>query len=288
MPLTLIEGSYRILNSAPDGDSVRFYPDDPAAFSKAHLRVRTNQAGGAQLRLDGIDTLETHYQPQVAGFGMTHQPMKLARGAAGALLEFLGFQNVQRGPNETVTAATPAQVLGYILTRFSDKYGRCVAFAFKGSSPQADLSNAFLDVALFKQSANEHMLSSGFAYPTYYSKLFFDIRGAMTAAVDAARGAKAGLWPKDVSTKGFTVPDLKTLTDRVVIMPKLYRRLIDYLAINDGSVSLAGFSAYLATRDDRLFILSTGHATGFDFVVEVNGQNVRMTRPPEDLVFLEG
>ncbi|MDT2007138.1 hypothetical protein FXW78_26045 [Rhodococcus opacus] len=28
---------YRILNAAPDGDSVRFYPDDPQAFARAGL-----------------------------------------------------------------------------------------------------------------------------------------------------------------------------------------------------------------------------------------------------------
>ena len=29
MPMLVIAGEYRIVGAAPDGDSVRFYPDDP-------------------------------------------------------------------------------------------------------------------------------------------------------------------------------------------------------------------------------------------------------------------
>jgi hypothetical protein len=59
MPLFSIAGTYRVIGASPDGDSVRFYPDDRTAFSRAGLAVRLNAGGGAQLRLDGIDALET-------------------------------------------------------------------------------------------------------------------------------------------------------------------------------------------------------------------------------------
>jgi hypothetical protein len=83
------------------------------------------------------------------------------------------------------------------------------------------------------------------------------------------------------------VADLATLTDEVVVLPKLFRRLVDYLQLNGGDPALDGFSAYLAQRGDPLFILSTGHYTGFDYVVKVTGQAVRLTTAPEDLVFQE-
>jgi hypothetical protein len=39
---------------------------------------------------------------------------------------------------------------------------------------------------------------------------------------------------------------------------------------------------------DKFFILSTGHSTtGLDVIVEITGNNVKMTRPIEDLVFYE-
>src|SRR4051812_27221756 len=95
MPLSAIPGSFRILGASPDGDSVRFYPDDPGAFAAAGLQVRTNAAGGAQLRLDAIDALETHYTPRSAPHPW-HQPADLGGGAATALLDLLGFTDIQR------------------------------------------------------------------------------------------------------------------------------------------------------------------------------------------------
>ena len=87
--------------------------------------------------------------------------------------------------------------------------------------------------------------------------------------------------------KGVEVESLATLTDDAVILPKLFRRLVDYLTLNDDDPALAGFPAYLAQRQDQVFILSTGHYTGFDYVVEVKKQVVRLTVAPEDLVFQE-
>jgi len=73
MPMLLIAGTFRVHGAAPDGDSVRFYPTDPAEWDllEGQHKVRRNSAGGAQLRLDGIDALETHY---TAGRAHVHQP----------------------------------------------------------------------------------------------------------------------------------------------------------------------------------------------------------------------
>ena len=62
----------------------------------------------------------------------------------------------------------------------------------------------------------------------------------------------------------------------------------DYLALNDGDLSLSGFRAYVEQRNDRMVILPAGQVTGFDFVIDVQGQRVRLTVPPENLVFMEG
>jgi len=105
--------------------------------------------------------------------------------------------------------------------------------------------------------------------------------------VQAARAAGTGLWPTDVATTGFTVTGEATITTDVVIMPKLFRRLADYLALNDGASSLAGLPTFLAAQDDRLVVVSEGRFTGFDNVIEVTGQQVKLLYPPEDLVFME-
>ena len=131
MPITLIKGFYRILDTSPDGDSVRFYPRDPNVWAASGIAVRTNPAGGVQLRLDAIDALETHYTPPQASASW-RQPAGLGDGAGAALLDLLGFSGVARDERGYVTSATPAQTPGYILTRFADMYGRAVATALAG------------------------------------------------------------------------------------------------------------------------------------------------------------
>jgi hypothetical protein len=82
------------------------------------------------------------------------------------------------------------------------------------------------------------------------------------------------------------VKGLDSLENDMVIVPKLFRRLVDYLALGDPA--LAGFPGFLDQAADRFFILSTGHSTtGLDVVVEFDGTTVRMTHPIEDLVFDE-
>jgi hypothetical protein len=102
-----------------------------------------------------------------------------------------GFTDVQRD-GERVTASTPEQTEGHILTRFADKYGRAVSFAYAGASDHEDLSSVFMDAALLQQSANHQLIASGLVYPTYYSKLFPDLRNALTAATNQARIKPAG------------------------------------------------------------------------------------------------
>jgi hypothetical protein len=285
MPMLCLAGTYRIVASAPDGDSIRFYPDDPAQWERVpggHA-VQTNATGGAQIRLDGIDALETHYSPR--GSGPLHQPLQLAHQAGDELLRWLGFRGVQRD-GEEVTAATPDRLPGFLLTRGADLYGRCVALAGRGDPPGRSGAQVNVNLTLLRRTANHRLMATGLAYPTFYLKLYPDLRRELAKQAQQAR-PKTGVWALDRTQKGVEVESLATLTDDAVILPKLFRRLVDYLALNDDDPDLAGFPAYLAQRPDQVFILSTGHYTGFDYVVEVKKQVVRLTVAPEDLVFQE-
>jgi hypothetical protein len=200
--------------------------------------------------------------------------------------DWLGFSNVVRAQDETVTACTPATVPGFILTRQADAYGRCIALVGRGDSPQASGSPVFVDVEMLKTTAHHHLISTGLAYPTYYRALFPDLRNELTNAAAQARTSGLGVWPQDRTTSGADVTGLDSLQDDVIIVPKLFRRLVEYLHLGDPS--LAGFPAFLDQAADGFFILSTGHATvGLDLIVDVQGNNLRMTRPIEDLVFDE-
>ena len=149
-----------------------------------------------------------------------------------------------------------------------------------------DGSSVFVDVDVLRTTANHHLMTQGLVYPTYYRALFPDLRNELTAVANRARDSGFGVWPGDKTTAGFDVTGLDVLEDDVVIVPKLFRRLADYLHLGDDS--MAGFPAFLDQAADKFFILSTGHSTtGLDAVVEVTGNTVKMTYPIEDLVFDE-
>lgn len=285
MPLSIIKGHYRIAHSEPDGDSIHFYPQNRRAFRTLHLPARIHN-GAVQLRLDAIDALETHYAPRTRGSFLQHQPLDLAHGARDQLLSLLDFTDV-RLDGEMVRSSTPAQTEGYILTRFADTYGRPVSFAYAGRSEHEDLSAVHVDEQLLAASVNYQLVARGLVYPTYYSKLYPELRRSLTEAVAQARKDKAGVWSADATTNGATISNFDELDNQLVILPKLFRRLVDYLALGGGSASLSDFVEFLAARDDRLIVLSDQHVTGLDNITEVEGQTVRLTHPPEDLVFLE-
>ncbi|MEV5309463.1 nuclease [Streptomyces sp. NPDC052610] len=288
MPMLLIKGTYKIVGASPDGDSVRFYPDDPKQWDLLRgRRVRRNRKGGAQLRLDGIDTLETHYRPPRGP--ELHQPPPFADKAAEELLSWLGFEDVQRNSDGIVTSSDPESTPGYIFTRGADVNGRCVALAGRGTdAPGTSGRPVDVTVGHLRETANHHQLTEGLAYPTFYRKLFADLRQEMTTAAQQARQANKGLWPKDQTLSGVKLQGMSTLTDHAVLWPKLFRRLADYLQLNDGDPSLEGFPAYLEQRDDRLFILSTGQWTGLDTVIDItNGNTLKVVHALEDLVFDE-
>src|SRR4051812_20750043 len=288
MPMTLVKGHYRIVGASPDGDSVRFYPLDPGVWAAAGIVVRRNSTGGVQLRLDAIDALETHYTPPHAR-SPWRQPVDLGDGAASALLDLLGFQTVVRVERVYAPSATPEETPGYILTRFADKYGRAVATAFPGGrrGRGVDGSSVYLDVDELHRSVNYQLLGAGWVYPTFYSQLYVDLREDLAAAAVAARTAGKGVWAQDATLSGFRLASRTELSEDLVILPKLFRRLAEYLSLDEtGKVSLAGFPAFLAAHGDRLFTVPAGQATTLDTLITRRGQTLTLTLPPEQIVFI--
>jgi hypothetical protein len=104
-----------------------------------------------------------------------------------------------------------------------------------------------------------------------------------------ARTAKKGVWAQDATLTGFRLASRIQLTDRLVIMPKLFRRLAEYLSLDEtGKVDLAGFPTFLAAHGDRLFTVTAGQATSLGTLVARRGQTLHLTTPPEQIVFQEG
>ena len=230
-----------------------------------------------------IDALETHY-----GSPRTHQPLAWRTPPPPSCST--GWVSAMSFAHRTKRShpSTPDTVAGYILT----PRGRPLRALHLPSSDAATRrrpsgSRFFVDVDALRTTANHHLIKQGLAYPTYYRALFPDLRNELTAAAKQARDSRdSGCGPATQPPPAPTSPGSTPSRTTSSIVPKLFRRLVDYLHLGDDS--MAGFPAFLDQAADKFFILSTGHSTtGLDAVVEVDGNKVKMTQPIEDLVFDE-
>ncbi len=298
---TSIAGRFRIAGTSPDGDSVRFTADEPGVWRDAGIRARVNAAGSTQLRLDAIDALETHYAPPGGG-GQWRQPPEFAVRATESLLTRLGFDGWRRDPDTgTISNPEPAEVPGWIVTAGADLNGRPVSFVLAGDRATADArwsagggdGPVALTPDMLGATVNAGQLADGLAYPTFYTDLAADLRDALAAITATARTAGTGIWAADVTTSGFVLTGRTQLETEVVLLPKLFRRLAEYLSLDgpetgpSAGVSLAGFRDFLAVSADAVRVLPDGPLTTLADLVRVEGQRVALAVEPERLVFSE-
>jgi hypothetical protein len=142
----------------------------------------------------------------------------------------------------------------------------------------------FLRASLLNRSLNYRSLAAGQAYPLFYDTLFADLRSVLAQAAATARQAGSGLWPQDRSQTGLAVTGQVELEQQGVVFPKLFRRLSEFVAQQAGG--LGGFLPWLAASEEQVLDLTEGNFTHFDNVVVVEGDQVRLLRLPEELVFV--
>lgn len=297
MPYKLITGEFIIhypespaSGPEPDGDTVRFRP-----HSKELLReleqpgrfVDFNRQGMVSLRLEAIDALETH-------FNEMHQELDIALRARDRLLEALGFGEIEyyreRSRQFKVEKVERHPRPGYILARSLDTHGRVISFVFPGEAPEPDGSSIFVSETRVLESLNALLLKEGLVYPTFYDSLPAELRTPLARLSRMARLEGIGLWPEaqDLPDRGASAHSLAAL-ERLVILPKLFRRLANYFA--SGERGLSNFDRWLRadpeTRDDALLLpeQQTGHLHD---IVRVEGNTLRLTVLPEDFVILDG
>jgi hypothetical protein len=278
MSFTLIKGTFHVVGYSPDGDSIRFKAKDSSLWKKlSGPAVELNARGHAQLRIEAVDALETHYQ----GF---YQPHKPARAAARYLLFHLGINEVVWDETQSTVIKAQDGTEGYILARSTESNRRPVAFVFAGETEERDGAEITLDESILKESFNYSLLASGLAYPMYYNGLFSDLRLPLTKVVTRARAEGKGLWPYDKTTRGFPVSDLDAITKEVAIFPKLFRRIIDYMG-EGGKID--GFKEHIQKGCEPLVRIQQVHFTRLDAIVDVKGEKVRLAESPENLIFMD-
>ncbi len=280
MPFKVIKGTFHLVGYSPDGDSIRFKASDQSKWaSLTGGKVKLNSRNHAQLRIEAIDTLETHYEKQ-------HQPIEFADQAASQLFKLLGIKNVVWNPSRSQVTSAEDGVDGYIISRMAEKYGRPVSFVFAGSHDFVDGQDIYLDKAIARKSVNFKLLTKGMAYPTFYDGMFYDLRELFAQGTSKARVAKLGVWSKDMTNKYFKVDNLLDITEAHVILPKLFRRMTAYIKMN-GGFNPVDFVSSLSLVPEKVLILSILHFTHFDNLISVNDDGqIRLDYQPEDIVFL--
>jgi endonuclease YncB( thermonuclease family) len=276
-----LHGRYQILGQAPDGDSLRFIPDHPEMLrGEIFSGVVLHADGGFTLRLDGVDAPETHYLGR-QGLGVLAQPSPWADQAAAQLLAFLGFDSVLRAADETVLQATPQSVRGTVALMRGDRFGRGVGLAFAGN---VDWGRGELSGQMVEQSANGFMACSGLAYPTFYTDTHDLVQSQMIELIQVARNKGLGLWPVDCTQQGFAWQDLSGLCQRQLILPKLFRRLVDFCGTAPGATFLQ-FQENLSLEVGTVVLLPQKARVEFADLLDEQAGIMSLLVPPEGILF---
>jgi hypothetical protein len=230
MNYVLLKGIYHIVGSSPDGDSIKFKAMNPAVwqlinseFGEEFKTNYTTNDGAVQLRLQGVDALETHYsapKPTVPAdlkgktsatlqeppYMSLSQPAAMAKGAAEYFMKLLGISEVKwrnsaRGSYITEARMTVGShtavikekgkdgVPGFIVTGDIEKNGRPISWVFPGDIAIKDGAAISTDqlAEIADKSANYELLRSGMIYPLYYMTLAGKLRRKLDEAVQTAQ-----------------------------------------------------------------------------------------------------
>jgi endonuclease YncB( thermonuclease family) len=282
----VVPGEAVLVGKQPDGDSVRFRPDDPDLLGRLEHGDRVDPAGDGtvQLRFDGIDAPELHYQGRAQPRGDT---------ARDDLLAHLGFTGVRfRDDGATVTASTPRSLPLVILSRLVEVNGRPVAVVFAGADAdrlgEAAGGTVELDEPLLARSVNVWEVGSGVAYPLLYTSTAPAVRAVFTEHAGRARDAALGVWAQDSSSR-FPVAAAADLgPGGALVLPKLFRRAVDYLRERSGPEQTlpAWLAEHPADQDDRVLVAGTGPQP-LHTLLQQSGDEVTLSADPLDLVFVE-
>src|SRR5712691_10309457 len=119
MPFYVIKGTYRLIDKLkagglrgfqPDGDSMQFKPDNLKlldGLQRLQQPYKPTAMGSVQLRFEGIDALELHFQP-TGGGAITHQPRPLADVSRDFLTQKLHLDPVTYNSGKGLTVHAPA------------------------------------------------------------------------------------------------------------------------------------------------------------------------------------
>ncbi len=283
-----LRGQLTLKGKKPDGDSVRFIADDPEGWEalRRNDRIRLSTVDASvQLRFEGVDAPELHY-------GSAAQP--LGADARDVLLAEAGFREVVFADNDPtlVSDSTPATVEATVLAQAVEVNGRPIAYVVVGDDLPRDRTWVRVTRRLLGRTLNARLLTTGVAYLTVYTSTPTEHRRWLRAMALAARAEARGVWRRD-ETAEFRLTSLDDIgPDGQLILPKLFRRCVDYLKDVD-----KGYDGNLVdwildvsatpTRDENDGVVVAGMQLRLSDLLLQRNQRIAFQADPLDVTFIE-
>jgi len=271
----VIAGTFHVKGFQPDGDSIRFQANKPEHWDFFDWATAADKASKKkQLRVESIDALETHYD----GF---HQPRPFALAALESLLELLNITDVTYSLAVTQIVDADDGKAGFIASADVDRFGRPVSYVFPKKAKLTDGAVMDSETLPIEDSVNFQLAREGLVYPTFYTTTDRVFAEKFRAVVSRARKTKRGIWSIDRSSD-FTLLDIRTLEEDILLLPKLFRRLVGFFS---GYSDFGKLEEYMKKQRDNLVLWNGEKKRSLADLMTFSGRRLRMKTPVEDILF---
>jgi len=271
----VVAGTFHVKGFQPDGDSIRFQANKPENWDFFQWESEADElTKKKQLRVESIDALETHYE----GY---HQSRAFALAALELLLDMLNIKSVTYSLSMTQIVDADDGKAGFIASASTDRFGRPVSYLFPKTAQLTD--GAIMDSATLpiEDSLNFQLAREGLVYPTFYTTTDRLFAEKIRAVVTRARKTKRGIWSID-RTPDFTLLDIRTLQEDVLVMPKLFRRLVSFF---DNYSDFGKLGEYMTKQRDNLVLWDGTKKKSLADLMKISGRRLQMKTPVEDILF---
>ena len=271
----VVAGTFHVKGFQPDGDSIRFQANKPENWDFFQWETEADKlTKKKQLRVESIDALETHYE----GY---HQSRAFALAALELLLDMLNIKSVTYSLSMTQIVDADDGKAGFIASASTDRFGRPVSYLFPKTAQLTD--GAIMDSATLpiEDSLNFQLAREGLVYPTFYTTTDRVFAEKIRAVVTRARKTKRGIWSID-RTPDFTLLDIRTLQEDVLVMPKLFRRLVSFF---DNYSDFGKLGEYMTKQRDNLVLWDGTKKKSLADLMKISGRRLQMKTPVEDILF---
>lgn len=243
VPFLILQGHFIVRSGQqPDGDTLAFAASRAyqARTVKTNIPVDSSAAKTVNLRFQSIDAPEKK------------QPLGMF--SRDGMLKAVGIRPAAIGLTSDFYAnGTSGPVPGWVATQKLDGYQRPLSYLFtqlQGFQHGQEVAAEDL-LPVLRQSLNFKQISSGRAFPAFYSNTEESHAVLFQRAAAAARdrqsgGTRTSIWRDDATSSGF-IPTPDAVSDSgVLIYPKFYRRIAEWKTPRENA---SRFLSWLKTTD---------------------------------------